>query len=486
MPALRMKTKPSMIYSQEGSGLGVCQKSSKISKASCTQVRMSQEAEESQSPLQNCQDLSSNDEVSFSGNECDETVDHQDNFNGGIHHCQSHPLSGFDSPSEIMEIPSDTCSLDYETIFSPISEPIEVLGKEELFNNYEAADNVHTVLAHSKADNDDENGRHSPCDYQTCNITDFNISDMTVTGLPFDGTEEFNDIIEAVPFPNFECLGQDTIFDMTGRYMILPFLEETVEISSTHDGESCELAMMNSDDTCFYLAIQQMNTCGQEPDVNSNYFDSDEVDGSDSLMFIRNVTDLSDVVPALGPMLLPKETRKRKLVTLVLDLDETLVHSTLDNCNDADFTFPVFFNMKEHTVYVKRRPHLQTFLERVAQMFEIIIFTASQSTYAEKLLNILDPENKFISRRAYRESCIFSDGTYTKDLTVLGVDLAKVAIVDNSPQVFRWQVNNGIPIKSWFDDPSDCALISLLPFLETLVDADDVRPIIAKKFSNMD
>lgn len=51
-------------------------------------------------------------------------------------------------------------------------------------------------------------------------------------------------------------------------------------------------------------------------------------------------------------------------------------------------------------------------------------------------------------------------------------------------QVFRLQVNNGIPIKSWFDDPSDSALISLLPFLETLADVDDVRPIIAKKFGN--
>ncbi|GJZ50390.1 HAD-like domain protein [Tanacetum coccineum] len=51
-------------------------------------------------------------------------------------------------------------------------------------------------------------------------------------------------------------------------------------------------------------------------------------------------------------------------------------------------------------------------------------------------------------------------------------------------QVFRLQVNNGIPIKSWFSDPSDCALISLLPFLETLADAEDVRPIIAKRFGN--
>lgn len=114
---------------------------------------------------------------------------------------------------------------------------------------------------------------------------------------------------------------------------------------------------------------------------------------------------------------------------------ETLVHSTLEHCDDADFTFPVFFNMKEHTVYVKQRPHLQTFLERVSEMFEIVVFTASQSIYAKQLLDILDPDGKVISRRAYRESCIFCDGSYTKDLTVLGVDLAKVVIIDNSPQV---------------------------------------------------
>lgn len=51
-------------------------------------------------------------------------------------------------------------------------------------------------------------------------------------------------------------------------------------------------------------------------------------------------------------------------------------------------------------------------------------------------------------------------------------------------QVFRLQVNNGIPIKSWFDDPSDCALISLLPFLESLLHVEDVRPIIANRFGN--
>jgi CTD small phosphatase-like protein 2 len=103
---------------------------------------------------------------------------------------------------------------------------------------------------------------------------------------------------------------------------------------------------------------------------------------------------------------------------------------------DADFSFDVYVDMKKHTVYVKKRPHLQHFLEKVAQMFEIVIFTASQSSYASKLLDQLDPDGHLFSRRVYRDSCIFfSEGDYTKDLTILGVDLAKVAIIDNLPQV---------------------------------------------------
>lgn len=117
------------------------------------------------------------------------------------------------------------------------------------------------------------------------------------------------------------------------------------------------------------------------------------------------------------------------------DLAETLVHSTLEPCDDADFTFPVNFNLKEHMVYVRCRPHLKDFMERVSSLFEIIIFTASQGIYAEQLLNVLDPKRKFFRHRVYRESCVFVEGNYLKDLSVLGRDLAHVIIIDNSPQV---------------------------------------------------
>lgn len=111
------------------------------------------------------------------------------------------------------------------------------------------------------------------------------------------------------------------------------------------------------------------------------------------------------------------------------------MHSTLEPCDDADFTFPVNFNLQEHTIYVRCRPYLNDFLERVAGLFEIIIFTASQSIYAEQLLNVLDPKRRIFRHRVYRESCVFVDGNYLKDLSVLGRDLARVIIVDNSPQV---------------------------------------------------
>ncbi|XP_010916072.1 uncharacterized protein [Elaeis guineensis] len=265
-------------------------------------------------------------------------------------------------------------------------------------------------------------------------------------------------------------------------YVVLPFFEKTVETITSQD--PLEEPTVRSDGSYLYLAIHQLKSSDQETESSYNLEETECFDPQYFFKSLPDLPDLSEAVSSISPAFLPKEIGRKKSVTLVLDLDETLVHSTLEHCDDADFTFPVFFNMKQHTVYVRRRPYLQIFLEKVAQMFEIVIFTASQSIYAEQLLNILDPDRKLISRRIYRESCIFSGGSYTKDLTILGVDLAKVAIIDNSPQVFQLQVNNGIPIKSWFDDPSDHALISLIPFLETLVDAEDVRPIIAKKFGN--
>ncbi|KAL2543466.1 SCP1-like small phosphatase 5 [Abeliophyllum distichum] len=260
---------------------------------------------------------------------------------------------------------------------------------------------------------------------------------------------------------------------------------ENIKISCPGGGNlsaevpAIHLSVKNSNLEC----VEHENQDHMAADVCLEDEEVEEFDDFDPLFFIKNLPELSSVVPTYRPVLLPKQTRSCPSTTLVLDLDETLVHSTLQPCDDADFTFSVNFNSKEHTIYVRLRPHLRDFMDRVSSLFEIIIFTASQSIYAEPLLKVLDPKRKIFRHRVYRESCVHLDDNYLKDLSILGRDLAHVVMIDNSPQAFGFQVDNGIPIESWFDDRSDTELLSLLPFLESLVGVEDVRPVIAKKFN---
>ncbi|XP_006644482.2 uncharacterized protein C2F7.02c isoform X1 [Oryza brachyantha] len=255
-----------------------------------------------------------------------------------------------------------------------------------------------------------------------------------------------------------EIVPIDTLVNVSGRCGLFPLSESTTEATVGNEPWKYEGDMLFSNSE----VLEWLNPHLSEEDLPN----------------LIDLTELNSDVAQVS-----KEQGSRK-VTLALDLDETLVHSTTEQCDGYDFNFPVFFDMKEHMVYVRKRPHLHMFLQKMAELFEIVIFTASQSVYADQLLDILDPDKKLFSRRYFRESCVFSNTGYTKDLSVIEVDLSKVVIIDNTPQVFQLQVNNGIPIESWFNDSSDEALPQLIPFLETLAFADDVRPIIAKKFGN--
>lgn len=231
----------------------------------------------------------------------------------------------------------------------------------------------------------------------------------------------------------------------------------------------------------------QISAAAGDHDISEEGSD-DEEDEFNPYLFIKCLPPYQCVVPsawASRPKALPPldcAVLPIPPICLVLDLDETLVHCTVEPVADADMIFPVEFNGTEYQVHVRCRPFLKEFLEAVSCKFEVVIFTASQQVYADKLLDKIDPEGKFIRHRMFRDSCLPVEGNFLKDLSVLGRDLSKAVLVDNSPHAFGYQVDNGIPIESWFDDPEDKELLKLEMFLRTLHGVDDVRDVVRKTF----
>lgn len=171
----------------------------------------------------------------------------------------------------------------------------------------------------------------------------------------------------------------------------------------------------------------------------------------------------------LGPQVGKNVGRK----TLVLDLDETLVHSSVRAVPNADIVITVELEGENHHVYVRKRPGVDEFLLQAAVHYEIVVYTASMAKYANPLLDELD-QSGVISWRLFREACTRYSGGYVKDLSRLGRDLRHVIILDNSPTCYALQPDNAIPIKTWKDDMSDRELLDLIPILNSLAGVDDV------------
>ena len=176
--------------------------------------------------------------------------------------------------------------------------------------------------------------------------------------------------------------------------------------------------------------------------------------------------------------LLPKKTSNKK--TLVLDLDETLVHScgVPFDC-PSDFIIQIEQDNDIHDIHVLVRPHVEEFLEKMSKKYELVIFTASISKYANPLLNIVDKMG-YVPFRLFREHCTLINTTFVKDLNLLGRDLKDIIILDNNPTAYSLNHYNGFPIKSWFEDKNDDELLKITPILEFLSYVPDVRDYIKK------
>ncbi|ORY94731.1 HAD-like domain-containing protein [Syncephalastrum racemosum] len=176
-------------------------------------------------------------------------------------------------------------------------------------------------------------------------------------------------------------------------------------------------------------------------------------------------------------LLKPQAHEDRGRKCLVLDLDETLVHSSFKMAPQADFVVPVEIDGQVHNVFVLKRPGVDAFMKRMGEIYEIVVFTASLSKYADPVLDIFD-HHRVVQHRLFRESCFNYKGTYVKDLSQLGRDLNQIIILDNSPASYIFHTANAVPVTSWFNDPHDSELVDLIPFLEDLATVEDVTDVL--------
>ncbi|KAJ3788457.1 NLI interacting factor-like phosphatase [Lentinula aff. detonsa] len=205
---------------------------------------------------------------------------------------------------------------------------------------------------------------------------------------------------------------------------------------------------------------------------------------SDSASSTRSAT------PLLGARKTPFHSQK----TLVLDLDETLIHSTSRPISTTSSSGLFGFGARKggpgHVVevmlggrstlyHVYKRPFVDFFLRTVSGWYTLVIFTASMQEYADPVIDWLDAGRGILGNRLFRDSCTqLPNGSYTKDLSIIEADLARVCLIDNSPISYRVNEANGIPIEGWTHDPCDEALLDLLPVLDSLRFTSDVRRVL--------
>ncbi|KAI5907230.1 Nuclear envelope morphology protein 1 [Candida parapsilosis] len=204
--------------------------------------------------------------------------------------------------------------------------------------------------------------------------------------------------------------------------------------------------------------------------------------------------------------------RKRKKKVLILDLDETLIHSlsrggprTFNPASKSKM-IEIKLNNVSSLYYVHKRPYCDYFLTQISQWFELQIFTASVKEYADPIIDWLEEEiidslkkkgkqhkiqsssdyikPDIFTKRYYRSDCTYRPGVgYIKDLSryLRDDELKNVMILDNSPISYAMHEDNAIGIEGWINDSNDRDLLNLLPLLKSLSLCIDVRFILGLK-----
>jgi Dullard-like phosphatase family protein len=154
---------------------------------------------------------------------------------------------------------------------------------------------------------------------------------------------------------------------------------------------------------------------------------------------------------------------------------------SLSRQSDAKIKVYLPGGKREVTIGINIRPYWEEALNRIKDKYHIVAFTASHESYADPVLNYLDPNKKIFEYRLYRAHCVLcvidEMKFYIKDLKILedNYDLKNIVIIDNSVLSFAYHLDNGIPISPFYDSKSDTELLDIADFLVKYADENDIR-----------
>lgn len=171
---------------------------------------------------------------------------------------------------------------------------------------------------------------------------------------------------------------------------------------------------------------------------------------------------------------------------LILDIDETLVFSTLTPLDRSeDFMIDQYF--------VYRRPYLNDFFPFCLDNFQTAVWSSSSPSYAETMMDHISPEAGKLEFIWSREQCTQRIDAETGQLYWLknlkkikrrGYDLDRVLMIDDSPEKLQKNYGNHLLVRPFLGDESDNELLDLKKYLTHIKDTDNIRALDKRGWRN--
>jgi len=237
----------------------------------------------------------------------------------------------------------------------------------------------------------------------------------------------------------------------------------------TEKSEDCdrELSSIKSYKSINYCGKIKSNNEGSTINCDSNFYynienniyENDE-DGTNAYEIMRMIKEY-EISKVDAPFIVSPPKKK---YTLVLDLDETLIHLrqkkevvNIKNdinikINNASECFYENYDKDRNKYLLQFRVGLFSFLTILKPFYEIISFTSATREYSDAIINEIEKNRTFFDYKFYREHTVIYKDTFVKDISRIGRDIKKMIIIDNNENNFILNKENGIKIAPYYGD----------------------------------